>query len=78
MSQSDEYSNPCESILYHGPGHQSKTHCEKTGKHIIHFTRYGSNQTPCLWKGDEAITGFFDEPPNRQEELELALKGETG
>jgi hypothetical protein len=59
----------CTAILYHGPGHQSKAHCEKTGKHTIHFVEYGNYQTPCYWKGNEASTGFFDEPEN-QDELE--------
>jgi hypothetical protein len=64
----------CKAVLYHGPGHQSIAHCEKKGEHSIHFTRYGSYETPCYWKGNIATTGFFDDPPENQDEFEKALK----
>ena len=63
-------SEPCHAVLYHGGGHQSKTQCEKTGEHIIHYASYGSGGVPCYWKGKEATTGYFDEPPEGQDELE--------
>jgi len=60
----------CDAVLYHGPGHQSKAICEKTGAHSIHFARYGRYETHCFWKNKEESTGFFDDPPDGQDELE--------
>jgi len=63
----------CKAVLYHGPGHQSVAHCERTGEHSVHFTKYGRYNTPCYWKDDVASTGFFDEPEN-QDGLEEIVK----
>ena len=45
----------CPSIIRHGPGHQSTTHCHLTGKHIIHEAYYGSYREFAQWKGDQNI-----------------------
>lgn len=58
-----ENPNACEAVLFHGPGHQSKTRCRIEGPHEVHETIYGSDRTQATWQGDEAMTGFFDEPP---------------
>ena len=52
----------CEAIIWHGPGHQSKTRCMLTGPHKIHKTIYGQHDQEVRWRGDEAFTGFFDDP----------------
>lgn len=54
---------PCNAIIYHGPGHQSRTRCYLTGTHNIHETRYGSFDRLARWVGDEVFSGFFDEAP---------------
>jgi hypothetical protein len=59
----------CKAVLHHGPGHQSKAYCKIIGKHSIHYTTYG-NEISCYWKGDEAITGYFDEPPETSDKLQ--------
>jgi hypothetical protein len=28
---------PCDAVLCHGPGHQSRTRCEALGKHEVHY-----------------------------------------
>lgn len=61
---------PCEAVIWHGPGHQSKTKCQMRGAHEIHRTLYGSGQILARWKGDETHSGFFDEPPEDPEEVE--------
>jgi len=55
--------NKCPAIIYHGPGHQSKTHCQKRGPHTIHEARYGEYDQLARWRGDEIYSGFFNEPP---------------
>lgn len=51
----------CPSLLHHGPGHQSKTHCELTGEHEQH--RAEVMREVMYWSGLNASTGFFDESP---------------
>jgi hypothetical protein len=55
--------NKCEAVLWHGGGHQSKTYCSLSVKHITHATRYGNDDQFATWQGKEAFTGYFDEPP---------------
>ncbi len=57
----------CQSILWHGNGHQSQTKCqvEKHG-HTEHQAYYGSCEQYATWTGSEAVTGFFDEPPQHR------------
>lgn len=57
----------CTAVLCHGPGHQSKTHCQKTDKyHKTHECYFGSHREYAQWKGQKAYTGFFDEPPQEK------------
>ena len=63
MSDTEVDDTPCEAVIFHGPGHQSRTRCHLTGLHEIHETYYGSYDQFACWRGDEAISGFFDEPP---------------
>lgn len=58
---------PCDAVIYHGPGHQSKTKCYRTGIHFVHETRYGSFDQLARWTGDKVFSGFFDEPPEEEE-----------
>lgn len=56
----------CTAIIRHGPGHQSKTRCRVQGEHDEHEAVYmGQFAT---WRGDEAMTGFFDEPPDQEDD----------
>lgn len=52
----------CPAILWHGPGHQSGVFCRRTDEHEIHETVYHGHIF-AEWRGIEAMTGFFDEPP---------------
>ena len=55
----------CLAALHHGPGHQSKTYCQKKGRHVVHRATYGSHEQTMEWrekKGKMTCTGFFDEP----------------
>lgn len=54
----------CPAVIWHGPGHQSKTHCCLTGKHHIHEAIYGRCDQFVRWRGKEVFTGCFDEPPD--------------
>ena len=54
----------CCAILFHGPGHQSRTFCQKTSKHKIHECIYGCYDQKATWKGMKKFTGYFDDPPN--------------
>lgn len=57
----------CLAQLHHGPGHQSSTYCEVTGKHKIHRCIYGSFDQEATWTGSvfkRKFTGYFDEPPH--------------
>jgi hypothetical protein len=58
----------CKAVIYHGPGHQSKTYCRKKGPHEIHEAIYGSQMQYAEWRGDEVFSGFFDEPPDLDDE----------
>jgi len=58
---------PCEAFIWHGPGHQSKTRCQEKGVHDIHSAVYGSMRQYAEWRGHEAHTGFFNEPPELEE-----------
>lgn len=58
----------CTAILWHGPGHQSRTFCEErsashvqVGRKKLHCVRYRNGAAE--WFGREAHTGYFDEPP---------------
>lgn len=53
----------CPAVIYHGPGHQSHTHCEVRGEHSVHEARYGSYDQLARWTGDKVFSGYFDEPP---------------
>lgn len=57
----------CTAAIWHGPGHQSRTFCEKKGKHDVHEAIYGYDRSLAQWKGDEVYSGFFDEPPEVDE-----------
>lgn len=59
----------CKAFIRHGPGHQSKEHCCKTGPHKIHEAYYGCYGEYARWIGKETITGFFDEPPDFDKKL---------
>lgn len=54
----------CIAILCHGPGHQSKTYCQKIGKHAVHMARYGCYDELATWRGMKKFTGYFDDPPS--------------
>ncbi len=55
---------PCSAAIWHGPGHQSETKCQVTGKHTVHEAVYGSMKETARWCGKKVFSGFFDEPPN--------------
>jgi len=55
--------NSCKSTLYHGPGHQSRTTCELWGEHDVHEARFGEFDQFASWRGNEAVSGVFDEAP---------------
>lgn len=56
-------SKPCDAVIHHGPGHQSKTLCYLTGVHEIHETIYGWEDVTARWRGDKVCSGYFNEPP---------------
>lgn len=58
----------CDAFIWHGPGHQSRTRCQVTGPHAVHETVYGAGLQLARWTGREAMTGFFDEPPEDEDE----------
>lgn len=58
----------CEAVIWHGPGHQSHTHCELVGEHKSHQAVYGRYDQYAEWKGKEVFSGFFDDPPKDPEE----------
>jgi hypothetical protein len=50
----------CESVLFHGPGHQSRLPCEEgLAGHRIHLAFRGAQLLE--WVGMEAMTDFFDQ-----------------
>lgn len=67
MSGETDNAKDCTATLWHGPGHQSRTRCEVRGPHDIHRATYGPighYDTIATWRGGDATTGFFDEPPS--------------
>lgn len=42
----------CGALIFHGPGHQSKSHCTLTESHSVHS--YGE----WTWEGDKGSSGF--------------------
>lgn len=63
----------CEAKIWHGPGHQSTTTCRLRGEHTVHEAIYGSYDQVAHWIGDEAHSGFMDDPPSEDDTLEQAL-----
>lgn len=61
-------SEGCTAALWHGPGHQSKTLCRETGEHSGHSAIYGPARQYAEWRGGDAMTGYFDEPPEDGDE----------
>ena len=53
----------CKALIFHGPGHQSRTRCRLKGPHTIHQASYGSSDQLAHWEGDKGFSGYFDEPP---------------
>ena len=41
---------------------------QKHGQHTIHEAIYGSDDQFARWEGDEVSSGFFNEPPSREDE----------
>jgi hypothetical protein len=68
VKKEEKDAEPCNAVLYHGPGHQSKTLCQRTGVHKVHECVYGSDEQFAQWYGVKASTGAFDEPPEIEEE----------
>jgi len=60
----------CYAKIWHGPGHQTDTNCRVEGPHEIHRASYHgpyNNFGEASWRGDEAHSGYFDEPPQIEE-----------
>lgn len=57
----------CKAIIYHGPGHQSKTHCRVKGPHEIHEAVVGSYRQFATWRDDQSSTDYFDQAPEVDE-----------
>ena len=60
----------CAAVLWHGPGHQSKSICYIVGLHTTHRVKYwpqGAYKVEASWEGAEAYSGYFDEPPTVDE-----------
>ena len=57
----------CDAVIWHGPGHQSRTRCRLTGEHEIHEAIYGEFSQYATWRsqpdGGSTFSGVFDEPP---------------
>jgi hypothetical protein len=73
----------CGAVLWHGPGHQSKTYCQRPKAHLIHEAEYSSAHGVARWKGQEAHTGPWDEPPwveddDREWAMELTADNSGG
>ena len=56
----------CQAVLFHGPGHQSTARCTRApdGHRLHQGIVLGALVS---WEGDEASTGYFDEPPEVDE-----------
>jgi|GEM_PF-3819173 len=50
---------PCDAVIYHGPGHQSKSHCTRRGPHPQH----AYPPRDLYWSKKKDYSGFFDESP---------------
>jgi len=48
----------CNAILYHGPGHQSKTFCECKGPHKKHKCNFGRYDETEEWTGMKGYAGY--------------------
>jgi len=68
MSLDKKEFKPCTALIFHGPGHQSRTKCMLRGPHTIHKAYYGRYEQLAQWEGDSAFSGFFDEPPDFNED----------
>lgn len=51
----------CPALIAHGPGHQSKSHCERKGEHDQHMAE--GPRDIYRWHGMFSFSGFFDESP---------------
>lgn len=50
-----DLNKPCEAVIYHGPGHQSRTKCERKGPHTDHYAvLYGEHEGDYGWTSDIA------------------------
>lgn len=68
MRQYDDFAkqDDCPSILWHGPGHQSKCECELLAGHVgDHEGEVLGNRVS--WRGLIEFTDFFDEMPEYDE-----------
>jgi len=61
-------SESCSAKIWHGPGHQSHTNCERTGEHDVHDCHYGEFNQHATWRGSEVFSGVFDETPPEESE----------
>lgn len=55
---------PCRAVICHGPGHQSKSNCDRRGPHKLHH--YEGPRGDFYWKGMKAFSGYFDESPEEE------------
>lgn len=63
IEEEEKMFEQCEAMIWHGPGHQSRTRCQRKGKHTVHKAIYGRYDQTACWEGDETYSGYFDEPP---------------
>ena len=66
----------CTAVIHHGRGHQSSTACRLRGPHTVHFAVYGNYDQEARWTGDNACTGYHDDPPSESPEQERAWYAE--
>lgn len=59
----------CAAVIFHGPGHQSHTHCFVKGRHSVHRAALGGQEASWARKG-KTFTSYFDEPPVYEGERE--------
>lgn len=52
----------CNALIHHGPGHQSRSECERRGRHDTHAVNLGGCRI-LEWEGPTASTGAGDESP---------------
>lgn len=53
----------CPAVIFHGPGHQSHTHCHVKGRHVVHYADYGEGLAQ--WTKPKTFSNYFDQPPGR-------------